>query len=76
MSRLPRLEEHRFVGVRDTMKVYDCDDDVQFETLKSRIEDGDMIRRKLIQTFGPDTLMEAMNRGFAPAAAADSMVDL
>lgn len=69
MSRLPRLEEHRFVGLRDTMKVYDCDDDAQFEQLKSRIHDGDLIRQKLVQTFGPDTLIEARNRSFRPVGA-------
>lgn len=69
MSRLPRLEEHRYVGLRDTMKVYDCDDDVQFEQLKSRIDEGDLIRQKQVQTFGPDTLMEAKNRSFRPVGS-------
>lgn len=64
MSRLPRLEEHRFVGVRDTMRVYDCDDETEAEELRTRIAEDDLIRVNLIQTFGPDTLDEARNRGF------------
>ncbi|MFO7299769.1 MAG: hypothetical protein DIU67_006215 [Actinomycetes bacterium] len=68
MSRLPRFEEHRFVGVRDTMRVYDCDDPAQFEELKARVEADDLVGRCMIQTFGPDTLDEARNRGFEPAA--------
>lgn len=74
MSRLPRLEEHRFVGLRDTMKVYDCDDDTQFEELKSRVQAEDLIRLKMVQTFGPDTLIEAQNRSFKPAHT-ESAVD-
>ena len=26
MARLKRFEDFRYVGVRDTMRVYDCDD--------------------------------------------------
>ncbi len=66
MSRLNRLEEFRFVGARDSMLVYDTDDSAQSETLSNLIADGDLINRKLIQTFGPDTLDEARNRGFRP----------
>ena len=67
MPRLPRFDKSRFVGVRDTMAVYDCDDPQQFEQVRQRIEDDDLAGRKLIQTFGPDTLPEARNRGFRPA---------
>jgi hypothetical protein len=66
VSRLPRLEEHRFVGARDTMRVYDCDQDVELEELRGRIASDDLIRANLIQTFGPDTIDEARNRGFRP----------
>ena len=67
MTRLRRLEEHRFVGDRETMTVYDTDDSDQSDVLSKRIEDSDLITRKQIQTFGPDTLVEARNRGFKPA---------
>jgi len=68
MGRLRRFEDHRFVGTRDTMRVYDCDDDDQFAELESRVPalDG----RNLFQTFGPDALAEAINRGFRPAGEA------
>lgn len=66
MSRLKRLEEFRFVGVRDTMRVYDTDDEAQSDSLAGRISVDDLIGRKMIQTFGPDTLDEARNRGFGP----------
>ena len=64
MPRLRRFERNRFVGVRDTMIVYDCDDPEQFALVEHRVESDDLLRRKLIQTYGPDTLAEARNRGF------------
>ena len=64
MARVRRLEHHRFVGARDTMVVYDCDDDEQFAQLEDRLTADDLVRRRLIQTFGPDTEAEARNRGF------------
>ena len=66
MGRLRRFEGNRFVGARDTMTVYDCDDEAQFETLSSRVDADDLVGRLLIQTYGPDTLPEARNRGFSP----------
>jgi len=68
VSRLPRFEEFRWVGTKDTMVVYDCDDPEQFEALKTRVESEDLLRRLQLQAFGPDTLQEAENRGFKPAA--------
>ena len=67
MARVRRLEASRFVGVRDTMTVYDCDDPEQFSLLAARVESDDLLARKLVQTYGPDTLAEARNRGFRPA---------
>lgn len=66
MGRLRRFEEHRYVGTRDTMIVYDCDDDAQFEELDARVSGEDMLDHKLLQSFGPDQLAEARNRGFRP----------
>ncbi|NND83870.1 MAG: hypothetical protein HKN46_01840 [Acidimicrobiia bacterium] len=62
-----RLEHHRFIGTRDTMRVYDTDDDGQAEALLERIGADDLIDRTLISTFGPDSLEEARSRGFRPA---------
>ncbi|HEY5889774.1 MAG TPA: hypothetical protein VIW94_03615 [Acidimicrobiia bacterium] len=67
MTRLKRFEEYRFVGARDTMTVYDTDDADQVEAIRIRIESEDLLNRKLLQTFGPDTLLEARNRSFSPA---------
>lgn len=67
MTRLRRFEEFRFIGTRDTMTVYDTDDPEQSEQIKNRIEKDDLLRRKLLQSFGPDTLTEARNRSFRPA---------
>lgn len=64
MPRLRRFEAHRFVGVRDTMRVYDCDDEDQFGELAERAETLQQLN--LLQAFGPDTLEEARNRGFRP----------
>ena len=61
-----RLEHHRFIGTRDDMVVHDTDDAVQAEALATRLEADDLIGRRLVSTFGPDTLEEACNRGFRP----------
>ena len=64
MGRLRRFADHRFVGLRDEMRVYDCDDEGQFEALRVRVEDEDLVARSLVASFAPDTLAEARNRGF------------
>ncbi len=68
MSRLPRFEDYRFVGVRDRMVVYDCDDPDQFAELERRYTEEDLLDKNLLQAFAPDTLEEARNRGFRPVA--------
>ena len=66
MSRLSRFQDYRFVGTRDTMRVYDCDDETQFEEVQRRVDEDDLVGRKLMQAFAPDTVDEARNRGFRP----------
>ena len=68
MARLRRFEDARFVGARDTMVVYDQDDEAQSEALLARVEADDLFDRDLLQTFAPDTVEEALNRGFRPIA--------
>ena len=63
-SRLSRFEKSRFIGARDTMIVYDCDDVDQLARLEARLGNDDLLGRNMIQSFGPDTLAEARNRGF------------
>jgi hypothetical protein len=68
VSRLARFEEYRFVGTRDDMRVYDCDEPDQFETLEGRVDEDDLVGRMLVQSFAPDSLEEARNRGFRPVS--------
>lgn len=67
MARLARFDDFRYVGARDTMTVYDCDDPEQLSTLERRVESDDLYRRNQLQTFAPDSVPEAANRGFRPA---------
>jgi hypothetical protein len=64
VSRLSRFEAYRFVGIRDTMRLYDCDDETQFEELSARVSEEDLVSRNQIQVFAPDDPVEARNRGF------------
>jgi hypothetical protein len=64
MARLRRFPDNRFVGRRDRMMVYDCDDEMQFAELDELVRRGGMDRRNQLQSFAPDTLAEARNRGF------------
>lgn len=67
MARLARFEEHRYVGTRDDMWYYDCDDPEQFSALESRVEDEGLTSRTMLSTFGPDEPAQARNLGFSPA---------
>ena len=67
MNRLDRFENIRFVGYRKNMKVYDCDNEEQFEKLMTLTNKVDYIKLNLIQSFSPDNIDEAKNRGFKPA---------
>ncbi len=66
MARLRRFEDFRYVGTRDTMRVYDTDDTTEAQALQARVEAENLLDRLLLQSFGPDTLPEARNRGFRP----------
>ena len=66
MGRLKRFEDHRFIGTRDDMRVYDCDNESALELLEERVAAEELLRLNKIQTFAPDTLAEARNRGFRP----------
>ena len=66
MGRLRRFAEYRFVGVRDTMIVYDCDDEEQYAELAERVAADDLVAKTALSSFAPDELAEARNRGFRP----------
>ena len=72
MPRLRRFEEHRWVGTRRDMRVYDCDDQAQFDRLTALVEAGDLVEDVGLQSFAPDTLPEARNRGFRPVTGLKS----
>lgn len=72
MSRLSRFEDYRFLGAKDTMLVYDCDDDSQFTMLQERVQEEDLISRNMVQSFAPDTLIEAVNRSFSPVMSQET----
>ena len=71
MSRLSRFDSYRFVGVRDTMRFYDCDDENQFAELSRRVDEEGLVGSDMVQVFAPDTSLEAMNRGYRPVAVSD-----
>jgi hypothetical protein len=64
MSRLKRFEDHRFIGDRRTMIVYDCNDAEQLAVLEALVAEHGLDFRNQLQTFAPDELPEAMNRSF------------
>jgi len=66
LNRLNRFEHHRYVGIRKNMMVYDCDDEKQFESLNEYLKDYDYVSLNLVQSFSPDNIDEAKNRGFRP----------
>ncbi|MCH7667733.1 MAG: hypothetical protein IIC71_00815 [Acidobacteria bacterium] len=46
------------------MTVFDTDDAAESAELVALIDLGALIAKNLLQTFGPDTIEEARNRGF------------
>lgn len=67
MSRLARFEAYRYIGTRDTMRFYDCDDEEQFSEVSTRVVEEGLVGANQIQTFAPDTPIEARNRSFREA---------
>ena len=76
MSRLRRFGQNRYVGTRDDMIVYDCDDADQFADLERRVEEDGLSDKLLVSSFAPDSIEEARNRGFTPVAGSSGGVPL
>ena len=57
MDRPTRFEHNRYVGDKRTQVVYDLD------TVPEELMD-ELVEARTYQTFGPDTLTEARNRGY------------
>lgn len=66
MSRLRRFPYNRFIGRRDTMIFFDCDDSQEFEVLETEVSEKSLDLTRMLQSFAPDTAKEAANRGFSP----------
>ncbi len=75
MGRLRRFADYRFIGRRDTMAVYDCDDPIQFAELERVVAELSLDQANLISTFAPDTEDEARNRGFRPSIGSRQTVE-
>lgn len=59
MARPTRFEEHRYLGDKRSQVVHDldnCPQEIIDELMESR----------QFQSYGPDTLVEAANRGYRP----------
>ncbi|MEZ5138165.1 MAG: hypothetical protein R2702_17445 [Acidimicrobiales bacterium] len=63
MSRPTKFEHHQYVGDKRTQVVYDLDTAPQ-DVIDELMEAGTYL------CFGPDTLVEAANRGYSPHASA------
>ncbi|MEX0698505.1 MAG: hypothetical protein WD651_12405 [Acidimicrobiia bacterium] len=72
MGRLRRFSDYRFIGRRDEMLVYDCDDPDQFAVLESAVTEWGLDTRDLLSSFAPDTISEARNRGFRAPRSGES----
>lgn len=67
MSRPTKFEHHQFVGDKRTQVVHDID------ACAAEVVDELMAARTYL-CFGPDTLVEASNRGYRPHAACTTAV--
>ncbi len=62
MSRPTKFEHNRYVGDKRTQVVYDLD------TAPQDLID-ELMEARTYLAFGPDTLVEARNRGYKPHAS-------
>lgn len=60
MERPTRFEHHRWVGDKRTQVVHDIDATDEVEAVE------DLLAAETYLCFGPDTLVEARNRGYHP----------
>lgn len=61
MDRPSRFEDFRFLGDKRTQRVYDLDEYDNAEVIE------ELMASEQYASFGPDTLVEARNRGYRPA---------
>jgi hypothetical protein len=65
VSRLRRFPDNRFIGHRDEMIAYDCDDPEEFTVVENAVIARSLDAKNQLQSFAPDTATEAANRGFS-----------
>jgi len=63
-TRPARFANHRYVGDKRTLVVYDLDDPLLDQAVVDELMESEQF-----VCFGPDTLPEARNRGYALAKA-------
>ncbi|QXC61301.1 hypothetical protein KSP35_00135 [Aquihabitans sp. G128] len=68
MERPTRFEHNRYVGDKRTQVVYDLD------TVPEEIM-AELLEARTYLSFGPDTLVEARNRGYKPHASVAPAAD-
>ena len=64
MAKPTSLEHFRYVGDKRTQVVYDLDLIDREASVAKAV--ADIVATAQFQTFGPDTLAEARNRGYRP----------
>ncbi|MEO6987950.1 MAG: hypothetical protein ABI239_04810 [Aquihabitans sp.] len=68
MERPTKFEHHRYVGDKRTQVVYD------FETAPEDLIE-ELMEARTYMSFGPDTLVEASNRGYRPHSSCAAVDD-
>ena len=68
MSRPTKFEHHRYVGDKRSQIVYDLDTAPQ-DLIDELMDSGQYL------AFGPDTLVEARNRGYLPHETAKAAAE-
>lgn len=68
MERPTRFEHNRYVGDKRTQIVYDLD------TVPEPIME-ELLEARTYLSFGPDTLVEASNRGYKPHSSCGPVTD-
>ena len=64
VSKPAALEHFRYVGDKRTQVVYDLDELGADERVAAAV--ADIVATAQYATFGPDTVVEARNRGYKP----------
>ena len=64
MSKPTKFEQYRYVGDKRNQRVYDLEMYGTDERVTERVDS--LLESETFAVFGPDTLVEARNRGYRP----------